>query len=210
MALATASQEVCKKLYSGCAGGWLWTTGTRHAGVAVTSQRGGFSGFAHAADPGFSGFLWIFEFFRWILGSGRCPSGETSKFCFRWPSGEPEMIFKSPDQAPGQLRIFLDQRLFISWREHRPIFHIFEKIRFSKKLEYSASSERCATPWYIETSALRIYFYVRSVKLHFGEFSNLTFQAVSWSLLFSLGCLQARHSFIFPRNTTRPCFTFFK
>ena len=30
-----------------------------------------------------------------------------------------------------------------------------------------------------------IYFYVTSVKLHFGEFSNLTFQAVLWSELFS-------------------------
>ena len=147
------------------------------AGAVDRESGGGHIG----RNPGFS---WIFDFFPWILASGRCPSGETSKFCFSWPSGEPEMIFKSPDQAPGQLRIFLDQRLFISWREHRPIFHIFEKIRFSKKLEYSASSERCATPWYIETSALRIYFYVRSVKLHFGEFSNLTFWAVSGSLLF--------------------------
>ena len=46
-------------------------------------------------------------------------------------------------------------------------------------------------------------FCVTRAKLHFGEFSNPTFQAVSWLLLFSLGCLQARHSFIFPRNTTR-------
>ena len=122
--------------------------------------------------------------FLWVWGSGRCPSGETSRFCFRWPLGEPKMIFLGPDQAPRQLRIFLST-MFIFSRESRPMFHIFEKTWLSKKLEYSTSSERCATPWYIETCALRIYFYVRSVKLHFGEFSKLTFQAVSWSLLFS-------------------------
>ena len=120
-----------------------------------------------------------------MLGSGRCPSGDTSKFCFRWPSGEPEMIFLGPDQAPGQLRIFCKSTICVYSGETLPIFHISEKTQFPKKLEYSTSSERCATPWYIETCALRIYFYVRSVKLHFGEFSKLTFQAVSWSLLFS-------------------------
>ena len=80
---------------------------------------------------------------------------------------------------------FVISDMFIFSSESRPIFHISEKTRLSKKLEYSTSSERCAASWYVETSALRIYFYVRSVKLRFGEFSKLTFQAVSWSLLFS-------------------------
>ena len=45
MALATASQEVCKKLYSGCAGGRLCRHShpTRPAAVKP-SQRGGFTG----------------------------------------------------------------------------------------------------------------------------------------------------------------------
>ena len=81
------------------------------------------------------------------------------------------------------------------------ISHISEKTQFPKKLEYSTSSERCATPWYVETSALRIYFYVRSVKLHFGEFSKLTFQAVSWSLLFSAPAV----CFMMPVVETRDC-----
>ena len=43
----------------------------------------------------------IFNFFDWILGSGRCPSGEISNFYLRWAPGEPEMIFLSPKGAPG-------------------------------------------------------------------------------------------------------------
>ena len=161
-----------------------------------------------------------FRFFWWILGSGRCPSGETSKFCFRWPSGEPEIIFLGPDQALGQLRIFFCKSTICLYsRETWPMFHMFEKIRLSKKLEYSTSSERCATPWYIETCALRIYFYVRSVKLHFGEFPKLTFQAASWSLLFSapavcfmmpvgrpdtVACWETRHCYLRTEDTV-PC-----
>ena len=52
MALATASQEVRKKLYSGCAGGWLRRPATRHTGVAVKpSQRGGFTGYRLCRRP---------------------------------------------------------------------------------------------------------------------------------------------------------------
>ena len=63
MALATASQEVCKKLYCtvDVQEGGLEQKVTRHAGVAVTSQRGGFSGFAHTANPGFL-FLIVLDF----------------------------------------------------------------------------------------------------------------------------------------------------
>ena len=64
---------------------------------------------AGAVDREFDiGFFWFnLLFFLWVLGSVRCRSGEISKFCFRWAPGEPEMILKCPDQAPGQLRIFL-------------------------------------------------------------------------------------------------------
>ena len=53
------------------------------------------------------------------------------------------MIFKSPDQAPGQLRIFLDQRLFISLRKHRFIFHTFEKKMISKGIMYLFPRTAC-------------------------------------------------------------------
>ena len=94
--------------------------------------------------------------------------------------------FEKPRSGTGTITHFVCKSTICLYsKETWPTFHIFEKTQFPKKLEYSTSSERCATPWYIETCALRIYFYVRSVKLHFGEFSKLTFQAVSWSLLFS-------------------------
>ena len=143
-----------------------------------------YSGFAHAADPRFSGFLWIFAFFRWILGSGRCPSGEISKFCFRWAPGEPEMIFKSPDQAPGQLRIFfVNQRVFISPREQPPIFTFFKKSNLQNYLNIPLH-QKAAHRNFIINGFSFVEFCVTRAKLHFGEFSNLTFQAVSCLLLF--------------------------
>ena len=56
--------------------------------------------------PRFSGCFWIFEFFRWISGSGRCPNGEISKFWSRWAPGEPEMTLNCSDQAQGQFPVF--------------------------------------------------------------------------------------------------------
>ena len=52
-------------------------------------------------EPRIFQIFWIFEFLRPVLGSGRCPNGEISKFRFRWPSGEPVATFLDPKQAPG-------------------------------------------------------------------------------------------------------------
>ena len=63
---------------------------------------------AGAVDREFnSGFCRISSCCGGFGGLGGVPAARPQKFRFRWPSGEPEMIFKSPDQAPGQLRIFL-------------------------------------------------------------------------------------------------------
>ena len=76
---------------------------------------------AGAVDREFySGFFGFFEFFCWIWGSRRCPSGEISKFWSRWSPGEPEMILKCPDQAPGQLRVFEEFKFFCKSRPHMP------------------------------------------------------------------------------------------
>ena len=119
------------------------------------------------------------------MGSGRCPSGETSKFCFRWPSGEPEMIFLCPDQAPGQLRIFCMSRICLYSRERvGPCFTFSRKSDFQRNLNIPLHQKDGQHKFIINPESF-IDFYVTRVKLHFGEFSNLTFQAVSWSQLLS-------------------------
>ena len=94
------------------------------------------------------------------------------------------MIFKSPDQAPGQLRIvFVNQRLFISSREQLQIFTFFKKSDFQNNLTIPLH-QKVARRKSIINGLKIVEFYVTRAKLHFGEFSNLTFQAVSRSLLF--------------------------
>ena len=86
-----------------------------------------------------------------------------------------------------------------------PFFTFFKKSDFQNDLNIPLH-QKAAQRNFIINGFSFAEFCVTRAKLHFGEFSNLTFQAVSWSLLFLflLGCLQATHSFIFPRNTTRP------
>ena len=95
------------------------------------------------------------------------------------------MIFKSPDQAPGQLRIFLDQRLVIFSREQTPIFTFFKKSNLQNDLNIPLH-QKVAQRNFIINGFSFAEFCVTRAKLHFGEFSNLTFQAVSWSRLFSV------------------------
>ena len=93
------------------------------------------------------------------------------------------MTFKSPDQAPGQLRVFLlDQPLFIFLREHLPIFTFFKKSNLQNDLNIPLH-QNAAHRNFIINGFNFAEFCVTRAKLHFGEFSNLTFQAVSWSLL---------------------------
>ena len=122
-----------------------------------------------------------FRFFLWLLGSGRCPSGETSKFCFSWAPGEPEMIFKSPDQAPGQLRIFFRSTTFYMPERANTYFHVFKKSNLQNDLNIPLH-QKAAHRNFIINGFSFAEFCVTRAKLHFGEFSNLTFQAVSWSL----------------------------
>ena len=84
------------------------------AAKAVDRESGG----GHIGrNPGFS---WIFVFFCWILASGRCPSGEISKFRFSWAPGEPEMTLQCPDQAPGHFLKKHVLKIFCQNRSHMP------------------------------------------------------------------------------------------
>ena len=114
------------------------------------------------------------------------------------------MIFKSSDQAPGQLCMFFckSTTFYISERANTHFHFFFKKSNLQNYLNIPLHQKAAHRNFIINAFSFA-EFCVTRAKLHFGEFSNLTFQAVSWSLLFSLGCLQARHSFIFPRNTTR-------
>ena len=113
------------------------------------------------------------------------------------------MIFKCPNEVTGQLGIFFRSTTFyILEREQTPIFTFSKKSNLQNNLNIPLH-QKVAHRNFIINGFSFAEFCVTRAKLHFGEFSNLTFQAVSWLLLFSLGCLQARNSFIFPRNTTR-------
>ena len=55
--------------------------------------------------------------FRALWGCGRRLRGQILKFCFRWPSGAPELIFLDPKQTPGLwiLQIVELRRLYLGW-----------------------------------------------------------------------------------------------
>ena len=80
---------------------------TRHAGVAVTSQRGGFSGFAHAADPGFSGFLLIFDLLCGFWGPGGVPTA-----MLQMGSGRALDDFKMPRSGTRTITHFSNNHVF--------------------------------------------------------------------------------------------------
>ena len=64
------------------------------------------------------------------------------------------------------------------------MFHIFKKSDFQNDLNIPLH-QKVAQHKFIINGESFAEFYVARDTLHFGEFSNLTFQAVSRSLLFS-------------------------
>ena len=129
------------------------------------------------------------------MGSGRCPSGEISKFCFRWAPGEPEMILKCPDQAPGH---FLKKHVLKIFCQNRSITclptpnHHYENDRNWILLLWT----------FHQNHRFCCIFTMR--RATFSEQSLFHFEPsqVSFVLILSSmsGCLQARQAFMFPRK----------
>ena len=106
------------------------------------------------------------------------------------------------------MHFFVNQRVFISSREQTPIFTFFKKSNSQNDLNIPLHQKAAHRNSIINGFSFA-EFCVTRAKLHFGEFSNLTFQAVSRSLLFLFfeesrfeDSLSTSISYASPRPTT--------
>ena len=94
-----------------------------------------------------------FTFFLLDFGLREVSQWRDLEILLQMAFGRARDDFSKPLSGTGTItHLFVNNTSFIFSRESRPIVHLFEKNQFSKKLEYSTSSERCVMPWYVDPS----------------------------------------------------------
>ena len=127
--------------------------------------------------------------------------------------------FSKPQSGTGTItQNFVNQRYIYILERVGPFLTFSRKPDFQRNFNIPLH-QKVAQRKFIINGFSFAEFCVTRAKLHFGEFSNLTFQAVSWSLLFSapaacfmmpvgrpdiVACWETRHCYLWTEDTV-PC-----